>query len=594
MRTFSALCMGLLLLLSSTVFSSTFTAQEAKAAYTKAQKLIASDGEVDVVIKVNSPSDIHAYKLGDLLSVTKIDPDNLSNVHACLIQEDLDALAELGLPYDVVEPEVWNPKMGNFDAYLAGEAKANWYQYPSYGAYIDFLKKWERDYPKICKVYNLGPSGVVNKNHHIYAVRISDNVEKNEPEPRYLETNAIHGDETLNYMNCLHMMDTILTSYGKDNRITALVDSLEMWFVPNMNPDGMYPSGDNTVRNAQRHSVKDRFDLNRNSPCPCERGNHKLYGRYSYYANESKALQKLHSWYKFQFAQDQHGGTETYLWPYGGIRTANKDEKWYKNFAKLLVDQIHKDCAPNTRYMTSCGGDGIGHIFTELYECHGIRCDMNDWVGNGFSLTLESSNRKNLDPSDLKRHWVYCKEALFMSMEYLYKYGLTGIVTDGRTGEALNKVSIMREGDLKNRNKLTDSCGRYVTYMNIGTYDMTFSKEGYQTYVEKNFRFGSYSQKYYLHVKMYKDGVGIKTKMKNVKTIPLRNGVKFANAQLNRNAQVGIYNVKGKLIRVLQPGNQSIVWDGLNNNGLNVSNGCYVLKVRDKNETFTKNFIYSH
>jgi hypothetical protein len=574
--------------MSSAIFSNT----SAQAKYTLASDLIAQHGEVDVIVKVNSPSEIKKYDLANLLSISKINADNLTEVHARVVQWNFDKLVALGLDYDVVMPEPWDPPMGDFSGYLQGRAPADWYQYPTYQEYLGFLDKWERDYPEICKVYELGASGVASKNHDIYGVRISDNVTENEPEPRYLETNTIHGDETLNFMNCLHMIDTLLTRYGSDARITALVDSLEMWFVPNMNPDGTYPSGDNTVANARRYNVANGWDLNRNNPCPCERGSHKLYGLYTFYSEETKALMKLHGMYKFQFAQDQHGGTETYLWPYGGIITRCKDENWYKWLTKMLVDQIHDDCG-NNGYMTSCGGDGIGHIYTELYECHGIRCDMNDWVGNGFSVTLESSVRKNLAESDLARHWRYCKEALFLSMEIMYKNGLHGIVTDGATGEPLNKVSIIREGDLANRNQLTDSAGRYVTYMNTGTYDLTFKLDGYKDYVEQNFNFASYTAKYYLHVKLYKEGTGIKTKMKNMKAVPYMGGIRFEEIPVDRNAQVGIYDIKGKLIRVLSPYNNSVVWDGMDTGSRFVSSGCYVMKIKSNNETYTKNFIFN-
>jgi hypothetical protein len=569
--------------------------QSAQQKYQLASNFIKEHGEVDIIVKLNSPSEIKTkdYNLADMLSFTEINYDNLTEVHACVVQWNFDQFVQLGLEYEVVMPEVWEANMGDFSDYLAGRGPADWYDYPTYQEYLGFMDKWAQDYPAICKKYHLGASGEADLNHDIYAIRISDNVSVCEPEPRYLETNTIHGDETLNFMNCLHMIDTLLTKYGSDTRITTLVDSIELWFVPNMNPDGTYPRGDHTVANARRYNVANGWDLNRNNPCPCEQGYHKDFGLYRFYSEETKALMKLQSWYKFQFAQDQHGGTETYLWPYGGIYTRCKDENWYKFWCDRLVDEIHDACN-NNGYMTSCGGDGKGHIYTELYECHGIRCDMNDWVGNGFSLTLESSVRKNLPASDLRKHWVWCKEALFQSMEMLYQYGLHGIVTDGETGQVLNKVRIDREGDLDNRCKLTDSCGRYVTYMNTGTFDLTFSLDGYQDYVEQNFDFRSYTEKYYLPVKLYKEGVDIKTKMKDVRAIPFRKGVRFDGIQLARNAQVGIYDIKGKLIRILTPENNSFAWDGMDVNNRNVSNGCYVLRIKDNRETYSKNFILAH
>jgi hypothetical protein len=460
----------LILFLSSSIFSSSTDSQSARQKYQLATKFIKEHGEVDIIVKVKSPSEIKKFNLPNILSITKINQadfinqENLVEVHACVVQYNFDHLVQLGFDYEVVIPEAWEANMGDFSDYLAGRESADWFDYPDYDEYVAFLDKWEEDFPEICKKYHLGPSGEARLNHDIYAIRISDNVAVNEPEPRYLETNTIHGDETLNYMNCLHMIDTILNSYGSDTRITTLVDSIEMCFVPNMNPDGTYPLGDNTVSNARRYNVANGWDLNRNSPSPSLNAQEtETYGRYDFYAKETEALMLLQSWYKFQFAQDQHGGTETYLWPYGGTYVRPKDEEWYRALCIKLRNQIWDDCG-NSWYMTSCK-NGIGNVYHDLYQCTGIRCDMNDWVGNGFSLTLESSVDKNLPASKLRDHWEWCREALFMSMEILYKYGLHGIVTDEMTGQPINKVKIIREGDLPNRNQLTDSCGRYVSIL---------------------------------------------------------------------------------------------------------------------------------
>ncbi len=589
----------LIMFMSTSLFSNNTASEAAQAKYVLATDLIQKHGEVDIIVKVNSPTEITEYNLPHFLSITRINEsgvigqEDLTEVHACVVQYNFDQLVALGLDYEVLIPEAWEAPMGDFSDYLAGRGAADWFDYPSYSEYVDFLEKFEEDYPDICKLYNLGPSGVASKNHDIYAVRISDNVAVNEPEPRYLETNTIHGDETLNFMNCLHMMDTLLINYGTDTRITKLIDSVELWFVPNMNPDGTYPNGDNTVSNARRYNVANNWDLNRNSPSPSLDGQStETYGKFSFYAKETEALMKLQSWYKFQFAQDQHGGTETYLWPYGGTYNRPKDEDWYRTQCVILRDQIQDDCN-NNGFMTSCL-NGIGNVYHNLYQCTGIRCDMNDWVGNGFSLTLESSNRKNLPSSELRNHWEWCREALFMSMEIVYKIGLHGIVTDGITGEPLNKVKIIRAGDLPNRNQLTDSCGRYVTFMNEGTHDLTYALDGYQSHEEDNFDFASYDEKYYLHVRLWPDGTNLKPKMKNVKALPYRNGIMFNDITLSKNAKVGIYNVKGKLIRMLTPQNNSIVWDGMDVNSRNVSNGCYVLKVNSNNDSYTKSFVLAH
>lgn len=565
--------------------------------YDKANYWLNDRGEVNLAIYPNSPLDLVPLARSHVdISFGHIEG---GRVVANASRAGFEEFLEYGFDYEVTTPEwLTGPvQMSDHAEYLAGTGPADWYTYPSYQAYVGFVEKFEDDYPEICKMYNLGQSGVDNMNHHIYALRISDNVAVNEAESRYLETNTIHGDEVLNLMNCLHMVDTILKSYvAGQSRFVKMVDSLEMWFLPNLNPDGTYPRGDNTVQYAQRRSVKDDFDLNRNNPCPCNVGNHELYGLYNYWSNETKALQLLHSWYKFPFAQDQHGGTETYLWPYGGIQTRPKDEDFYKWFTDYLVDQIHDDCN-NNGYMTSCGGDGVGNIYNELYECHGIRCDMNDWAGNGISLTLESSHQKLLNENELEEKWLWCKEALLMSYEVCYQNGLHGIVTDSATGDPIFGVEVTRIGDTLtqwvNGMVLTDSCGRYVKYMNKGKHKFIFKKDGYQTKEIPNFDISSYTERYDLNVKLWDGTTGIENNTalnKNtIKITPLRNGIRINTGTLSKNALIGIYNVSGKLVTTLPASNA--VWEGRDRSGKVVSNGCYIVRIKNGNQNLSKSFI---
>ena len=124
--------------------------------------------------------------------------------------------------------------MSEYKGYLANDSAADWGHYPTYGAYEQIMEKWARDYPQICKLYTLGPS---ERGRKILALKVSDNVNQKEAEPRFLQTVLLHGDEPLNLLYTLQAVDTILSTYGKDIRLTRLVDSIEFWFCPMMNPD---------------------------------------------------------------------------------------------------------------------------------------------------------------------------------------------------------------------------------------------------------------------------------------------------------------------------------------------------------------------
>jgi hypothetical protein len=222
---------------------------------------------------------------------------------------------------------------------------------------------------------------------------------------------------------------------------------------------------------------------------------------------------------------------------------------------------------------------------------------MNDWAGNGISLTLESSVRKLLDEQDLARHWRYCKEALLMSYEYCYHAGLHGVVTDGETGEPIFEAEVTRIGDTLtsdvNGLVYTDSCGKYVKYQNDGTHKFIFRKEGYQTHEEPNINIPNYMDRVDLNVKLWKEGTAINGSselINNTITVtPVRKGVRITTGKLGKNALVGIYSLSGKLVTMLPASNT--VWEGKGSNGKVVSNGCYIVKVKSGNQSLSKSFV---
>jgi murein tripeptide amidase MpaA len=72
----------------------------------------------------------------------------------------------------------------------------------------------------------------------IYAIKISDNPDVDEDEPEVFFNAAIHAREVITPLVLLHFMDHLLSNYGTDPEITALVDEREIWLVPVVNADG--------------------------------------------------------------------------------------------------------------------------------------------------------------------------------------------------------------------------------------------------------------------------------------------------------------------------------------------------------------------
>ncbi|WP_066364121.1 M14 family metallopeptidase [Herbidospora mongoliensis] len=80
--------------------------------------------------------------------------------------------------------------------------------------------------------------GTSYQGREIYAVKISDNVATDEAEPEVLFTHGQHAREHLTVEMAVYLLNLLTDSYGSDSRITDIVNSREIWIIPNVNPDG--------------------------------------------------------------------------------------------------------------------------------------------------------------------------------------------------------------------------------------------------------------------------------------------------------------------------------------------------------------------
>jgi hypothetical protein len=467
---------------------------------------------------------------------------------------------------------------------------AQWYQYPTYQEYVGFLEKWQADYPQLAKLYNLGPSG--QGTHEIYAMRISDNVDQNEAEPRFIQTATSRGDEVLNYMFTLHMIDTILTSYETDDRITRLVNSTELWFCPLLNPDATYRSGDHTVDSAVG-SVGD-FNLDANWPCPCMEGDNWMFGVYDSYAPETAALLSLHNMYRFNLQVDLHGRIECALYPYGAIPVKVCDEDWYKWAATRYVGQVWDDCG-NNGYMTA-HGDGVGHVYYDLYICHGTRSDFCARFAQAKGIRVATSVRGIVAESDLKKHWQWNKEALFQYYE-LFNTGIQGIVTDASTKKSIFNVKVSAVGhDYDNAEVNTDSVGFYLRFIEKGIYSLTFSHPDYYPKTIDSIVIDDYSKKYPLDVEL--------DRITEIKNKPQRtdrlisihrtdNRIKIVfEERLTEHINAGIYTVQGRLVHSFNiKAGEGVVGKSIN---IGLPGGCYFIRFIYRGNPVSERFVQSY
>jgi hypothetical protein len=80
--------------------------------------------------------------------------------------------------------------------------------------------------------------GASYEGRELWAVKISDNVGADEGEPEVLISAGQHAREHLTVEMALYLIGELTSRYATDPRVKGIVDSREIWIIPNVNPDG--------------------------------------------------------------------------------------------------------------------------------------------------------------------------------------------------------------------------------------------------------------------------------------------------------------------------------------------------------------------
>jgi hypothetical protein len=140
-------------------------------------------------------------------------------------------------------------------------------RYHDYNEMVAELQQAAVDHPALFSLFRLGTS---YEGRTLWAGKVSDHVGIDEDEPEVLLTHHQHAREHLTVEQALYTLKMLTDEYGKDPRITRLVDSREIWIVFDMNPDGGeydISSGNYLLWRLNRQPNADRSigtDLNRN------------------------------------------------------------------------------------------------------------------------------------------------------------------------------------------------------------------------------------------------------------------------------------------------------------------------------------------
>ncbi len=301
-------------------------------------------------------------------------------------------------------------------------------------------------------------------------LKISDNVDTREAEPQFLYTGTMHGDETAGYVILLRLIDYLTSNYGTDAEVTELVDHLEIWINPAANPDGTYATGNDNVWGSTRSNANG-VNLNRNYPDfisgPHPDGNE--------WQPETVAFMNLAEENHFVMSANTHGGAEVVNYPWDTWSVLAADDDWWQFVSREFADTAHAN-SPSS-YMNGFD-NGITNGYA-WYSIDGGRQDYMNWYHNCREVTLEISDIKTIAENQLNNHWNYLHRSLINYMKQCL-YGVQGLVTDSLTGEPLAAEVFIQGHDFDQSQVYSEaSTGYYTRLLDGGSYDITFSTEGY-------------------------------------------------------------------------------------------------------------------
>ncbi|XP_045539218.1 carboxypeptidase D [Papilio machaon] len=356
-------------------------------------------------------------------------------------------------------------------------------QYTNYDDLVKLFDELETNYPELAKVYSIGKSV---EGRRLLVIQISEGVKSTHPErPAFKYVANMHGDESVGRQLMIYLAQYLLVNYGKDDRVTKLVNTTEIHLMPSLNPDGFEKSKEGECESLQegdgRNNAKG-VDLNRDFPDQFDRNrsNDDAYlfgGRQP----ETAAIIRWVLSKQFVLSGNLHGGAIVASYPYDDSSTGKEcceesqspDDALFKHLASVYASR-HADMKKGNACKPETFKDGITNG-AFWYSVPGGMQDFNYVNSNCFEVTFELSCCKYPRAAQLPHFWDINRDPLLAYIEQVH-VGVTGFVLD-EDGEPVKNAQIVVEG-IKHSVRSTEH-GAYWRLLLPGDYNITTVASGY-------------------------------------------------------------------------------------------------------------------
>ena len=247
--------------------------------------------------------------------------------------------------------------------------------YPTAEATVAKMQELQKKYPTLITLMEIGKTveGRSLMFAKLTAPANRGSAMNTRPEFKYIAN--MHGDEIVGRELMIALIEDLAKNYGKDDRITRVMDSIQIFIMPSMNPDG----ATHKVR-FNAHGT----DLNRSFPDFTTSDNVNTAANRE---PEIQAIMKFQAQHHFKLSANFHGGSQVVNYPWDTTQAPHPLDN--------LVRTLSLDYAKRVPYIYNSSEftQGITNGFA-WYEVDG---GMQDWSYNWYKdlqVTIELTNVK--------------------------------------------------------------------------------------------------------------------------------------------------------------------------------------------------------
>ncbi|RNA28132.1 carboxypeptidase D [Brachionus plicatilis] len=340
-------------------------------------------------------------------------------------------------------------------------------EYHDYNALKKLLETFHRSFSNISKLSSIGKSV---QNRDLLVFQITDEINRIEPgEPSVKLIANTHGDEAVGREMLINLIYHLLTNYGKDEKITHLINSTNIFIIPSANPDGFekikrkkFSCNLNAGLNSNNIDIElnfpDILDANVTSDTLFE-------GREA----ETASLMNWILGNKFVLSGNLRQSVLSKL-------NLNKDNNLFDHLGSQFMTT-----RPTTNETISCSG-------VRLNNTSGSMQEFNYFFSHTFEVNLNLVCCKYPQAEKIKTEWQNSRQALINFISQVHM-GIKGFVTDFSDSSFLNERAIygtpienaVINVALLDHNVTTNVYGDYWRLLLPGTYKVTAWANGFKS-----------------------------------------------------------------------------------------------------------------